>query len=374
MILRIPDYFEDFHCLGGMCPDSCCVGWELDIDEATYDYYRSVPGAFGERLRSSIAMAEEDGETARTFCLKVDGRCPFLNDENLCEIVLRLGPEALSEVCTEYPRRTFVFGPYMTRSLTLSCPEVARMLLTSEPPVHFPEVDLAERVFANADAADAEGAEAPDAAFVANVRDRAIEILEDRGKPFAKRLRRYLQYTASVQEALENGDLTSRQLYNIEELSSAEADDARAAFAGADAYRFPETPDDARAAFAKRMELLEQLEVLTPRWEKELEALKTLSAAPPLPDFTDAVRAEHLMTYYTDRYFPRAWYDGDLLGKAGFAVFSLLVQMDMLALRARENGRAPSAADWIAAASLYAKEVENSEYNTELLLEELSAG
>ena len=370
MILRIPDYFEDFHCLGDKCPDSCCVGWELEIDEATYGYYQSVPGAFGDRLRASIAEAEEDGEAARTFCLKVDGRCPFLDDRNLCEIVRKLGPEALPEVCTEYPRRTFCFGPYMTRSLTLSCPEVARMLLTSEPPVRFPEVDLAERVSANkeifaaedgpgedhsSDAAlsPSEGEGGLEAGFVAKVRDLAIELLEDRSLSFRERLNRYHRFAEAVQQAIDRGEPPADPAYIL--------------------YNIEETPSeifapDRRAAFSERLELLGELEVLTPHWEAELIALAAMADDPPETEFYDDVRAEHLMTYYTDRYFPLAWYDGDILGKAEFAVFSLLTQMDMLALRARKRGEKPAARDWIEVVSLYSKEVENLEYNTELLL------
>ena len=395
MILRIPDYFEDFHCLGEACPDSCCIGWELEIDEATYDYYKSVPGAFGKRLRENIAEAEEDGEAARTFCLKVDGRCPFLDDRNLCEIVQKLGPAALPEVCTEYPRQTFCFGPYITKSLTLSCPEVARMLLTSIPPVHFPEVDLAERVFANAESivseedffesepanADEEAAEGSfesdedglTAESVAGIRDRAIELLEDRENEFSERLARYLQYVEGIQEILRHFVPQNDSTCHSERTE--ESPFIPRNLITCHSERSEESPLNsakaARAAFAKRLEILRELEVLDPRWEKELDALEEMADAPPALAFYNEVRAEHLMTYYTDRYFPRAWYDGDLLAKARFAVFSLLVQMDMLAIRALKKGSEPSAQDWIDVVSLYSKAVENSEYNTELLLDEL---
>ena len=33
MILRVPDYYETFRCIAGECKDSCCIGWEIDIDE-----------------------------------------------------------------------------------------------------------------------------------------------------------------------------------------------------------------------------------------------------------------------------------------------------------------------------------------------------
>ena len=108
MLLRIPDFYDSFHCIGGKCPDNCCIGWELDIDDDTYEYYRSVQGTFGDRLRENMSGAEESSENESvSFRLQVDGRCPFLNDKNLCDICLDLGPDALCRICTDYPRYSF---------------------------------------------------------------------------------------------------------------------------------------------------------------------------------------------------------------------------------------------------------------------------
>ena len=38
MILRVPDYFDEFECIAGRCRHSCCAGWEVEIDEKTFDY------------------------------------------------------------------------------------------------------------------------------------------------------------------------------------------------------------------------------------------------------------------------------------------------------------------------------------------------
>ncbi len=29
----MPDYFKQFKCIGGKCEDSCCIGWDIDVDE-----------------------------------------------------------------------------------------------------------------------------------------------------------------------------------------------------------------------------------------------------------------------------------------------------------------------------------------------------
>ena len=54
MIVRVPDYFSEFSCIAGDCKDSCCLGWEIDIDEDSYEYYQTLPGEVGERLRKGI--------------------------------------------------------------------------------------------------------------------------------------------------------------------------------------------------------------------------------------------------------------------------------------------------------------------------------
>lgn len=53
--IRRPSYYCQFHCIGGGCTDNCCIGWEIDIDAETLTEYQRIPGAFGQRLRDSIA-------------------------------------------------------------------------------------------------------------------------------------------------------------------------------------------------------------------------------------------------------------------------------------------------------------------------------
>ena len=81
MIQRVPHYYKAFHCIASDCRDNCCVGgWEIDIDEETAQYYLSMEGEFGDRLRNSITRTDE-------YCFRLkDGKCPFLDSRGLCEI------------------------------------------------------------------------------------------------------------------------------------------------------------------------------------------------------------------------------------------------------------------------------------------------
>ena len=118
-----PCIYKKFKCIGGSCPDSCCIGWEVDVDEESYYYYLTVKGKIGERIRKT--MVSSDGETI--FPLDKKGRCPFLNRKNLCDIIIGLGEDSLCTVCTEYPRYYEVAGAYEQIDMSLSCPEAARL-------------------------------------------------------------------------------------------------------------------------------------------------------------------------------------------------------------------------------------------------------
>ena len=59
MKLLSVDNFIEFECIGGDCPISCCGGnWAIGIDDASYQYYMSVEGEFGETLKEGILVGE----------------------------------------------------------------------------------------------------------------------------------------------------------------------------------------------------------------------------------------------------------------------------------------------------------------------------
>ena len=92
-----PSYYNKFRCIADKCMHSCCVGWEIDIDEETLGIYNSLDGAMGDRIRNSIS-----GEPPH-FVLK-DNRCPFLNNKGLCDIISEFGEDGLCDICYLHPR------------------------------------------------------------------------------------------------------------------------------------------------------------------------------------------------------------------------------------------------------------------------------
>lgn len=121
-----PNYYEKFRCIADKCRHSCCIGWEIDIDEKTLSFYNSLGTPFGERIRQNI-----EGETPH-FILQENERCPFLNQNGLCDIITECGEDALCDICDLHPRFKNFFDSFTETGLGLCCEEAARIILSQE--------------------------------------------------------------------------------------------------------------------------------------------------------------------------------------------------------------------------------------------------
>ena len=58
MKIERPDYYSKFTCTADKCGDTCCRGWEVDIDDDANEYYQLAPGEFAKEVRASIREEE----------------------------------------------------------------------------------------------------------------------------------------------------------------------------------------------------------------------------------------------------------------------------------------------------------------------------
>lgn len=374
MIFRVPSYYKKFRCIADKCQDSCCIGWEIDIDEDTYSYYRHVEGAFGERLRAHMVTEE----ACSSFVLEENGWCPFLNEKKLCDICIALGEEALSEVCTEFPRFTMEYENVREKILSVSCEEVGRLIFSSRKKIAWEEWELP----GGCDDGDA------GASGLEQVRKRAVAILQDRSKPVFARAAEYLAYCDRMQRELYGGACQN------ETFGDGKACQGKAVMAGGvcQGEASADKPEAGAAGngdagvksrayrdFLARLKRFGRLEVLDETWTQVCGALQeTFSEENYLrsqDEFLKAVKDreyeyEHLLVYFTYRYFMRAYYDDNIRTKAQFAVASVLMIRDMDVLRYLQNGGSFALCDRIDTARIFSKEVEHSEENMELLAED----
>jgi lysine-N-methylase len=125
-----PQYVDQFRCIAAACEDTCCQGWSVPIDQATYEKYTAIETMkphLGTVIVPNLESAKRsDFARIRTTSTSA---CFFLDEERLCTIQKQLGPSLLSTTCANYPRSIATHSGVEERALNLSCPEAARLTL-----------------------------------------------------------------------------------------------------------------------------------------------------------------------------------------------------------------------------------------------------
>lgn len=124
-----PNYYKKFKCINKKCRHNCCIGWEIDVDDDALRLYDSVTGDIGKRFKESISR-----EGIPHFILSDGERCPFLNCENLCDIILASGEDSLCTICKEHPRFHNNLPGRIESGLGLCCEEAARIIIEQSEP------------------------------------------------------------------------------------------------------------------------------------------------------------------------------------------------------------------------------------------------
>ena len=178
MIYAYPEYYKDFACIAGDCCHSCCIGWEIDIDETTAKKYRSFDGALGARMQRCIDWQTDPPH----FILGEGERCPFLNERGLCDIILEKGEDAISQICTDHPRFRSFMDDREEIGLGLCCEAAGRLLLGDDAPMQLAVIG---------DDGEDETADPVEEELLL-LRDSLFAAMQDRTLPIARRVEKLL--------------------------------------------------------------------------------------------------------------------------------------------------------------------------------------
>ncbi len=316
MLFRRPCYYDSFTCTADKCTDNCCIGWEICIDADTCDYYKSVDGAFGKRLRESISEGDEP-----SFILKNE-RCPFLNKNNLCDIITCLGEDTLCQICRDHPRWFEWYGNEKEGGIGLSCEEGARLILTEEGFSDYfesetedePDEDFDEYAYR----------------FLLSVREDVFDILCEDTMTFTEKANAVLELCADTEAKL-NGEEKSAFI-----------------------------PFDFDSELENAVVLLGKTEPIDEKWTSEFENLK--DTLPELcPDEEESTYLTRLFAYFVWRYFLTAVFDYRVTEKARFAIFSVTVIFALFRINGKRDFNA-----LLKSAVLYSKQMEYSLENLEI--------
>ncbi len=329
MIYTAPLYTKDFRCIADKCRDSCCIGWEIRVDERTKRKYRRLRGALGEAIRQSLT---EDG----CFRLCEGEKCAHLLESGLCRIISEAGDEALCDICREHPRFYNVLSEDECEwGIGLACESAAEIILSAKEPF---SVASSKR----------EGRESEaDAAMIPHLkaeRSAIGEIVFSKKMTMEQKLFMIEKRASSFQGFLDFSDLSEQKFTFAEEDSN-------------------DTRFLTKERFEKYKAVLLSLEPMNEFFPKRCESMKM----PTSLDESSEI-FERLLYYFIYRYFITAAEDGDAQGKVGLAIFSTLMIYALC-----ESEERKTLEEIAEAAKDFSKEVEYSEDNRDTVMDAFSA-
>lgn len=270
MILKTPSFYKDFKCIAGACPDSCCQGWEVDADSQSLEYYKTLSGEIRKRI-DSVLDKDEFGNTI--FRLADKKRCPFLNDENLCDMHIAIGGEHTPYTCRMFPRFINDFGGTREMGVSFSCPVASDMMWNLKEPMSFVSElnDLPPQL---------NEIDAQTYFFLTKAREKAFKIVQNRSVSVSERLVNLLDYGVEIQKELDD-------------------------------YPLPHDDIDF-------FEVFNNPELINPEWTEKVNNRK-------IKPVSNEVYNENIASYFIFRYMLNAVDDYDVLSKIKMAVIGVLV-------------------------------------------------
>lgn len=365
MIYTRPDYFNEFKCIAGNCPDTCCAGWQIVIDDESLEKYKKIKGDYIWKVMSCVDWEEE------CFRQDNDKRCAFLNSDNLCDLYKNVGAESLCRTCRDYPRHTEEFEGVREVTLSASCPVVARILMERMTPVHFvkeehPEEEETE-FFGDFDP------------FLYSIiedgRSAMIDILQNRNLSMKVRTMLVLGMAHDMQRRINHRELFACDQV-IEKYKRVKSQQYVKEYLGQKEMLEEEN-------LTKEMfPLIYDLELLRDEWDELLHRSQdmlfftTQESFGQLKTEFDQWKHEHpdmeihleqIMVYFLYTYFPGSVYDGQLFAKAQMAVYCTWMIELLWMARWLMNGKAITLDEMTELLYRFSREIEHSDENLEKL-------
>lgn len=266
-----PTFYKNFKCIAGDCPDSCCQGWEVDADSDSLEYYKTLDNSLEIKKRIDSVLSKDEFDNT-IFTLAQKKRCPFLNDENLCDMHIAIGGEHTPYTCRTFPRFIYDFGATREIGISFSCPVASDMMYNTE------SFDFETEV--NSDLPTLNDIDAEKYFLLYKGRAEAYKIAKDKNKSIRERLNDLLDLGVLLQEKL---------------------------------FPYDEGGDD--IAF---FDVFKNPELINPEWKEKVEIFS-------LKQVSDTQSNENILMYFLYKYLMQAVYDDDALSKIKMAVIGVLI-------------------------------------------------
>ena len=386
MLYTRPDYYQDFECIADKCEDTCCAGWQIVIDKETLKKYTKIKGEFKKEIIKNVNWFQG------TFKQDKSKRCAFLNDRNLCDLYLSQGEEGFCKTCREYPRHTEEFEGVREITLSISCPEVARILMNRMEPVAFiSEEKEGDEEFEDFDPFLY--------SILEDARKEMIAILQKRDLTISDRILLVLGMAHDMQ-----GRMNRQEMFVCSDVIAKYTTDKALQFVRN--YQTKAENKEAEMTFAHTMfKHLFELELLREEWGillketedllyrdkeayhknkeefqsylKNIEASKKQSNDSETRDniiaeeehlkrnkgISISIHLEQLLVYFLFTYFPGAVYDGEIYAKAQLAVYCVWMIWEIWMARWLKNEKSLDLEEMTELVYRFSREVEHSDLN-----------
>lgn len=346
-----PDYYKNFKCIGGECKDNCCAaGWQITIDDESLEKYETMEGEIGVRLRNSIDW--ENG-----MFEQFEHKCALLNENGLCDVYCDAGEDKMCILCQRYPRHYEEFENVREISLSVSCPEAAKIVLGNRGKVGFyTETDEEEEEYEDFDYLMY--------TKLLDIREILLDVLHERKGSVAHRISKLLDIVHGIQGLIDNDEI-----FGIDE------QEQRALTEQINYRRYTGKMKLRQEYMAEMMQNLHRLEVLRPTWTDFIREVQSI-----LYVYLDAEEYgklceefdsfygermqeyEQLMSYFIYTYFCGAVYDYEVESKLRFGIAAVLIihEMDMAMWYKNKN---LTFEEQVGLVHNYSMEIEHSDLN-----------
>lgn len=360
MLYTTPDYYNDFQCTADKCKDTCCAGWQIVIDEASMEKYKNFKGDYVWKVMGCV-----DWET-NTFRQDKNKRCAFLNEENLCELIKNAGETSLCKTCRDYPRHIEEFEGVREISLSISCPEVAKMLMERIEPVKFITQEKREE-----ETEDFEDFDLFLFSILEDARKEMIEILQNRNLPLRERAMLVLGMAHDMQGRINRQDMFACE-HVIQKYKTPKAQEFVKRQLGLKDRAFEERLT--REMFPK----LYELELLRDDWNVTLHKTQDMLFFTLKENYSELrkefdawkqdnpqidIHLEQILVYFLFTYFPGAVYDGEVFAKAQMSVYCTWMVEELWMAQWLMNGKTIYIEEMTELVWRFSREIEHSDEN-----------
>lgn len=361
MLYTVPDYYKEFSCIADRCEDTCCAGWQIVVDKNSLAKYRRTRGPYLKTIMKNVNWLQG------TFRQDKEKRCAFLNEDNLCDMYIHLGSASLCRTCRLYPRHIEEFEGVREISLSVSCPEVARILMNRMEPVTFLSVEKEKEE-------EYEDFDPFLYSILVDAREVMIQLLQKREMPVEVRGGLVYGMARDIQNRIDR-----EEIFDCQNMIEKYQRESAKKYVEKQIEKNRSDRTSLMAFHQDQFQNLHKLELLKEEWyvlltetedrlfengvEEYALLTKEFHTWVEKNEYPWEIQKEQLLVYFIFTYLCGAVYDGKVLDKAQMALISVNLMEDMVMARWLRNDKMLDMEDVIELVYRFSREVEHSDIN-----------